>query len=137
MSNVDFSKAEDEIAATLKKEGTNEDENLQGEIQNLDKNFDVYKKIINKILLNIKLKAKNICIRVISEKPYKDHIIPFAPCFMLKIGEINLKKDLSKAKGENVDDSTVIFTKHHKYDIKIFGITAHMMSNYELKTDEY
>jgi hypothetical protein len=133
MDDVDFSKAEDELANESKKTGNKVDENLEGEIQNLDKNFDVYKKIINKILLNMKLRAKNICIRILSEKPYKETAVPFAPCFLFKIGEINVKKDLTKVNPENVDESQLIFTKLHKYDIKIASITAHMMNNYSLK----
>lgn len=132
LGDVDFSAAESQNQQPSKKESPQEDESLEAGLQKLDKNFDVYKKIIDRILLNTQLKVQNICIRVVNGKPYKDIRLPVAPCFMLKLGEIEFKRDFSKS--TNVDESGMIFSKQQKYDISISSITAHMMSNYELKT---
>jgi hypothetical protein len=135
MNDVDFTKAEEEVTNQMKsrKENTQELENPNIETQSPDQNFDVYKKIINRILLNIKAKVTNLCIRVICDKPYKDVRLPVAPCFMLKVGMIDLKRNLDQLVKGEATDSQMIFTKNHNYDITISGITAHMMSNYELR----
>jgi len=149
MNDVDFSKAEQEVQNLLAKLNSGEllqniaEENPSG--SNGPEEFDVYKKIINRILFNIKLKVENVCLRIVSEKPYKEVRLPIAPCFMLKIGKVEIKKNYDESANNNGNvsmngDSTtgpLNFAKHQDYSINIYGITMHMMSNYELNPEEY
>lgn len=140
MNDVDFSKAEQEINAQLAKNNTvenpleaNEEHNVGGSGA---QDFDVYKKIINRILFNMKLKVENVCIRIVAEKPYKKVRLPIAPCFMLKIAKIEVKKNFEQganAEPQKEMPSNMLFDKNQNYDIHIYGITLHMMANYELK----
>ena len=138
MNDVDFSKAEQELANQLNKNSSGEnlpevsEGNSTGGSSNKD--FDVYKKIINRILFNMKFKVKNICIRIVSEKPYKEVRLPIAPCFMFKIAKIEVRKNFDQQSNPELNrDSPNAFMKIQNYDIHIHGITMHMMSNYELK----
>lgn len=109
----------------------------------------------------MKLKIRDICIRVVSEKPYKDVRLPIAPCLLIKCQKIAAKKmladkmakkDAPKGVGVNKAGTTTtnnnnntaedaqdahFYTTNQDYDVTIAGISMHMMSNYELKPDEY
>jgi len=143
MNDVDFSKAKQEAEAQLAK--IFNPENLQNIFeekssgQKPTEELDIYKKIIHRILFNIKLKVENVCLRIVSEKPYKDVRLPIAPCFMLKVSKIEIKKNFDQKNNlDNKDSSSNLnFVKNQNYDIDIYGITMHVMSNYELKPDEY
>jgi len=140
MNDVDFTKAEEEVKNLLAKLNSGEllqniiEENPSG--SNAPEDFDVYKKIINRILFNIKLKVENVCLRIVSEKPYKEVRLPIAPCFMLKIGKVEIKKNYDEPQNMMNSDSSnaspLNFAKHQDYSINIYGITMHMMANYEL-----
>ncbi len=140
MNDVDFTKAEEEVKNLLAKLNSGEllqniiEENPSG--SNGPEDFDVYKKIINRILFNIKLKVENVCLRIVSEKPYKEVRLPIAPCFMLKIGKVEIKKNYDEPQNMMNSDSSnaspLNFAKHQDYSINIYGITMHMMANYEL-----
>jgi len=139
MNDVDFTKAKQEVEAQLNK--IFNPDNLQNIFEEKSsggkppEDLDIYKKIINRILLNIKLKVENICLRVVSEKPYKEVRLPIAPCFMLKVAKIEIRKNLEQQDNLDRKDSSpnMNFVKNQNYVINIYGITMHVMSNYELK----
>jgi hypothetical protein len=79
----------------------------------------------------MKIKIKNVCVRILCEKPYKNVFLPKAPCFMLKVNHIELRKTF-ESKENNQEAKS--FTKNQNYELKIFGVTAHMMDNYFLET---
>mmetsp|Transcript_2749 Transcript_2749/g.2387 ORF Transcript_2749/g.2387 Transcript_2749/m.2387 type:complete len:93 (+) Transcript_2749:445-723(+) len=79
-----------------KSSASKKNNSMTGNLHGKDKNFDIYKKIINQILMNMKLKVKDICVRIVSEKPYKDVRLPIAPCLMLKIKKIGIKKRIEE-----------------------------------------
>lgn len=148
--SVDYSKI-DRVARESQQQEANKDAADVGneELQAVEKEMDIYKKIINRILLNMKIRVTNTCIRVLSEKPIKQDkiVLPHAPCLLFKIGFVSLKKILvndSKAKeGEKSEQNkdelgdSMIFSKINNYYIEIKQVSAHMLTQPEIHPSEY
>ena len=123
----------------------------------VEKEIDVYKKIINRILLNLKVQVSNVCVRVLSDKPINASLLPQAPCLLFKIGSIDLHKILNPNNtdskqttaadsmsnkttldpSEDSMKSSLVFSKINNYHIEIKRISAHMLSSSQISPNEY